>query len=256
MPEPNPWVAFFDGYASQYEKHEFTHNTVAEVDFLLAELGLAPGATVLDVGCGTGRHAIELARRGYAVTGLDLSAGMLAEARKQAAAAGVRVAFVHADATAFELDKQFDAAICLCEGACGLLGTQDDPLAQPLAILRNLARALRPGAKCLLTVLNGCALIRKHTQADVERGVFDPLALTECSENLPEAAAGLLLRERGFVPTELVLLFSLAGLHVLGLWGGTAGNWGKRAIDLDEIELMVLAEKQTEAGGGRSTCRS
>jgi hypothetical protein len=51
------------------------------------------------------------------------------------------------------------------------------------------------------------------------------------------------MRERGFVPTELRLLFGLAGLETLGIWGGTAGTWGKRPIDLDEYEIMVLARK-------------
>jgi hypothetical protein len=94
----------------------------------------------------------------------------------------------------------------------------------------------------LFTVLNGCAMLRKHDQAAVERGLFDPGTLAERSEcSLPGAEP---LRERGFVPTELVLLFTTAGLDVRELWGGTAGAWGKRPLDLDEIEIMVLAEKR------------
>ena len=42
MAKPNDWVEFFDGHAPEYESNEFTHNTVADVDFLTAELGLAP----------------------------------------------------------------------------------------------------------------------------------------------------------------------------------------------------------------------
>ena len=76
------WEKFFDGHAPVYMDNCFTKNTVNEVDFLVEELRLKPGATILDVGCGTGRHAIELARRGYMVTGVDLSSGMLAEAKK------------------------------------------------------------------------------------------------------------------------------------------------------------------------------
>lgn len=240
MPGRTEWADFFNGHAPEYDGNCFTQNTTAEVDFLTKMLRIAAGASVLDIGCGTGRHDIELARRGFKVTGLDVSAGMLEQARKKAKAAGVDVAWHHADATKFSLDGAFDAAICLCEGALGLLGSKDDPIGQPLSILRNIARALKPRAKCLFTVLNGMRLIRKYTQADVEKKVFDPLALAERSEGTPP---GLPLRERGFVPTELVLLFALADLKVLNVWGGTAGNWGKRVIDLDEIEIMVLAEK-------------
>jgi SAM-dependent methyltransferase len=69
----------------------WTKNTLPEVDFLIEELALPSGGSVLDVGCGTGRHSIELARRGYSVTGLDLSRQMLARAAVAAEAAGVGV---------------------------------------------------------------------------------------------------------------------------------------------------------------------
>jgi len=124
------------------------------VDFLIEELALPPGGSILDVGCGTGRHSIELARRGYSVTGLDLSREMLARAAASADAAGVSVEWVHADAARFALPERYDGAICLCEWAVGLLGAEDDPIGQPLSILSNIFRSLKPGAKALLTVLS------------------------------------------------------------------------------------------------------
>lgn len=71
------WEEFFDGFAPRYEAEPWVKNTLAEVDFLVEALAIAPGQRVLDMGCGTGRHAIELARRGFSVTGVDISAGML-----------------------------------------------------------------------------------------------------------------------------------------------------------------------------------
>jgi SAM-dependent methyltransferase len=169
---------------------------------------------------------------------------MLAEAKKRASEAGVEVAWVQADAARFTLEGRFDAAICLCEGAFGLLGTADDSLEQPLAILGNISRLLKPQSKCLFTVLSAFRMVRNHPQADVASGAFDPLALAERSEISPQGHEGPSpMRERGFVPTELRLLFGLAGLETLGIWGGTAGTWGKRPIDLDEYEIMVLARK-------------
>ena len=247
MREKSTWEEFFDVHAPIYDQSEFTKNTIREVDFLLEELELAPGASILDVGCGTGRHSIELARRGYTLTGIDLSAQMLAQAAEAAKASGVQVEWVHADATSFSFLKQFDAAICLCEGAFGLLGSEDDPIAHPSAILRNVCGSLKPQAKAVFTVLNGYAMVRKYQQRDVEEGRFDPLAMVEVSDHAPrEGLPTVRLRERGFVPTELSLLFQLAGFSVLNLWGGTAGNWRRKRIDLDEIEIMIVARKTAE----------
>jgi hypothetical protein len=64
------------------------------------------------------------------------------------------------------------------------------------------------------------------------------------------------VREKAFVPTELVLLFRLAGMSVINIWGGTAGNWGRRPVDLDEMEIMVVACKTgepLEGDGARSS---
>ncbi len=113
------WEQFFDAHAPQYMDNGFTKNTFREVDFLLGELALPPGSSILDIGCGTGRHSIELARRGFAVTGLDLSAEMLKQAELGAKEAGASVNWVHADAARFSFECPFDAVIGLCEGCLG-----------------------------------------------------------------------------------------------------------------------------------------
>ena len=247
MPEKSSWETFFDAHAAIYDSNVFTSNTLHEVDFLINELGLAPGATILDVGCGTGRHTIALAARGYRMTGLDLSAAMLAKAAEKARAAQLQVTLVHASATNFSFTEPFDSAICLCEGAFGLLSQVDDPIEQPLAILTNISRSLRPEAMVIFTVLNGAAMLRRYQQADITAGRFDPITITEQADFVPlEGHPPVTVRERGFVATELRLLFRLAGLEVRHIWGGTAGNWGHRPIDLDEIELMLVAQKVAE----------
>ena len=91
MAEQKSWQAFFDAHSPQYMQNEFTHNAIKEADFVIEELGLAPGSRILDIGCGTGRHSVELARRGFRMTGIDQSTGMLAEARKAAQVAGAEV---------------------------------------------------------------------------------------------------------------------------------------------------------------------
>jgi len=188
-----------------------------------------------------------LARRGYTVTGLDLSSEMLARAADAAKSARVNVNWIRSDATQFSLPGKYDGAVCLCEGAFGLLGQWDDSIGQPLSILCNISRCLKPHAKAVLTVLNATALIRKSTNKDVAEGRFDPITMVESSEYPSrEGLLSVTIRERAFVPTELVLLFRLAGMSVLNIWGGTAGNWGRRTLDLDEMEIMIVACKTVE----------
>jgi cyclopropane fatty-acyl-phospholipid synthase-like methyltransferase len=246
MKVKNEWEEFFDGHAPIYMDNIFTKNTLREVDFIIEELQLLKGSRILDIGCGTGRHAIELARRGYRVTGVDISSGMLAEAKKAALKAGVKVAWVHTDATKFTSTELFDAAICLCEGAFCLLTLDDDPLEHDLNILRNIYAALKPGGQFIMTTLNGCRMIRQYTQEDVKNGLFDPINIIETHPSeyrMPEIKKSVLVREHGYIASELTILFRLAGFEVEHVWGGTAGNWGHRQIELDEMEIMIIARK-------------
>jgi SAM-dependent methyltransferase len=240
------WERFFDGFATRYDDEVFTKNTVPEVRFIVEHLRPPPGGTVLDLGCGTGRHSVELARQGYQVTGVDLSSGMLEVAAKRAAAAGVTVEWVHQNAAAFDRPASFDAAICLCEGAICLLGADDDPMERDVVILRNVFAALRPGGKFLLNVLNACRQIRLFNDEDVVSGRFDVNTLSERSDAVAyagEEASGYEVRERGYTVPEIRRMAAWVGFDVLGVYGGTAGSWNLEPPKLDEFELMLLAVK-------------
>ena len=246
MKPQNEWERFFDGHAPIYMTNSWTKNTEKEVDFVIEELKLPLGSSILDIGCGTGRHAIELAKRGFKVTGVDISSGMLTEAGKTASKAGVKVEFIQADATRFKSSKSYDGAICLCEGAFGLLGSGDHPLEHETAILKNIYSALKNGARLVVTLLNGFEMIRKYSQEDVGVGKFDPYMMVEVHPmewETPEGKKSIVVRERGYIPTEIYSMFSQTGFQVDHIWGGTAGNWGRRRVELDEIEVMVIARK-------------
>ncbi|KPK90788.1 MAG: cyclopropane-fatty-acyl-phospholipid synthase [Anaerolineae bacterium SM23_ 63] len=246
-PMQNEWAFFFDRHAPRYMDNTFTKNTLEEVEFILEELALPAESHILDVGCGTGRHSIELARRGYKMTGVDISKGMLREARRNADSMGVKIDLIHADAIEFKAEKEFDAAICICEGAFGLLGSEDDPYQHDLNILRNINQALKSDGMLVLTALNGMLKIRGATQEAITNGTFNPLTLTEIFPLEYEDQGGpkkITVRERGFVPSELVLMLHVAGFRVERIWGGTAGNWKRKEVDLDEMEIMVIARKE------------
>jgi 2-polyprenyl-3-methyl-5-hydroxy-6-metoxy-1,4-benzoquinol methylase len=146
-----PWYEeLFENYALSYDREKFIRGTLQEVDFIEREIGFDRSLRVLDVGCGTGRHAIELARRGYTVTGIDLSPSLLARAREKAAQAGMSVTFVHHDARALPYTTEFDVALLICEGAFPLMETDD----MNFRILQGVQRALHSPGKLILTTLN------------------------------------------------------------------------------------------------------
>ena len=167
MAGTNQWEDFYDRHAPFYDRGSFTRHTAVEVDFLEDVLGLAKGTTILDVGCGTGRHSVELARRGYGVTGIDLSAGMLDEARRKAVEARVDVEFVHADATEFVAPNPFDAVVCLCGSAFTMvdLGGDADAHDRRVKVTFKPGRALEVGAGEAPAV---AALLSEHGFASVD----------------------------------------------------------------------------------------
>ncbi|MBX3119962.1 MAG: class I SAM-dependent methyltransferase [Fimbriimonadaceae bacterium] len=240
------WRDFFNLHAPHYDKNSFTAWTSTEVSFLEDLFMLAKGARILDIGCGTGRHSIELAKRGYVVTGIDISNGMLAQAQAKARGAGVEVEFIEADATQIQFDAVFDAAICLCEGAFGLTDPDKEPVGHDFAILKNVFAALKPGAPFVLNALNGYATIRRVTDEMVQMGAFNPATMHFAYQDEfgPDDDKHLVnVRERMFIPPELVSMLRFVGFEVEHVWGGTAGEWGDRPLKLDEIEAMYVCRK-------------
>ncbi len=239
------WEEFFRHEADRYDDEPFTQATEAEVAFLIEEFALPQGASILDMGCGTGRHSVALAQHGFAVTGVDLSKHMLEKARMRAAAANMDVTFIQCDATTFASEPVFDAAIGLCEGAMGLLGQGDAPIDRDLAVLGNIHAALKPGRRLIINALNVFRVARMVGQ-DPEADTFDVMSQTTLNTmtfETPEGPANVLCRERMYTPTEFTLTLRTANFTVEHVWGGTAGNWRRGPMELDEYELMAVARK-------------
>jgi SAM-dependent methyltransferase len=128
--------------------------TEREAQFIVDSLGMPAGGAVLDLGCGYGRHAMELAGKGYKVTGLDLSLPLLIRAADTARRASLNINFIHGDMREMTFENEFD-------GACAWFtsfGYFDDDTNRKVAA--NLARAVKPGGKVLLDVINRDYLTR------------------------------------------------------------------------------------------------
>jgi len=152
MPEWFEGPGFWDTMAGVMFDRARLEQTPEEVDGLVALLGLAPDAHVLDLCCGPGRHALELARRGFSVTGLDLHAPYLEQARREDA----EVEWVHGDMREFRREGAFDAAINLYS-SFGYFEDQEDDR----RVARNLCRSLKPGGAFLIDTMSKEVLARK-----------------------------------------------------------------------------------------------
>ncbi len=239
-----------DHLGSAYLRYSFTKGTEQEVGFLVEELGLEPGMRVLDVGCGPGRHAHALGRRGIEVHGIDVSRRFIELATEDAPPG---VTFERVDARHLTYDREFDAAISLCQGAFGLSDSGSDatPVDPDATVLDGIARALRPGGRLGLSAFNAYFQVR-HVEAmgstfDAERGVNHERTTIK-DESGTDAEVDLWTT--CFTPRELRLLAARSGLVADAIWSVTPGRYERAMPSLDSEEWLLVAHRPRLANDG------
>lgn len=234
--DPDHWFEpIADHLGAAYLRYSFTKGTRQEVDFLWPRLGLAGGSTVLDVGCGPGRHVHELARRGAKAHGIDISLRFVDLAR---AGAPDGATFERLDARALPFDSGFDAVVSLCQGGFGLLtGEGEDE-----AVVRGIARALRPGGRAAMSAFNSYFAVKYHVEADfdADRGISHEL--TEV-RNESGAPATVDLWTGCYTPRELRLLLRVCGLRLDSIWSVEPGAYAESPPTTESPEFLVLATR-------------
>jgi SAM-dependent methyltransferase len=233
--EPEHWFEpIADHLGAAYLRYSFTKGTAQEVEFLVDALALEPGQRVLDVGCGPGRHAHELARRGIVVHGVDISHRFVELARRDAPPSAT---FERLDARRLPFAGGFDAAISLCQGAFGIvIGAGEDAL-----VLAGMARALEPGGRIALSAFNAYFQVRfGEGTLDAATGINHER--TEVRDEHGQAKA-IDLWTHCFTPTELRALVAEAGLRLDALWSVEPGAYRAAPPSVDTAEYLVLATK-------------
>jgi ubiquinone/menaquinone biosynthesis C-methylase UbiE len=245
----------FENYGQKYDRESFTQGTIGECDFIEQEIGFNKSKKILDIGCGTGRHSIELSKRGYHITGIDLSDSMLAKAREKAKKQGLKIDFLKYDARNLPFKNEYDLVIMLCEGAFPLMETDE----MNYEILKNATKSLKEHGKFIFTTLNGLfplhhSLEEFHTptleegNATYSGNTFDLMTFRDHSVTEIEDDNGnkkrLECNERYYVPSEISWLLKTLGYIKIEIFGAKLGAFSRNdKLTTDDFEMLVIAEK-------------
>lgn len=218
-----------------------------QAQFIAQVLELVAGERVLDAVCGNGRHSVALAKKGYDVTGADLSEAQIESARKAAAAAGVNVRFLVHDMRDLPFENEFDAAFNVFTSFGYFEDQEDDRRA-----LRSFRRALRPGGRFFIDYINFIGLVPRFSPNNWQRGADGLLMLIEHRWDL--LGGGMrdtwTVREedgtersyeslvRMYTPYELRAELEAAGFRVTKTFGG----WDGSELRATSIRLMLVAD--------------
>lgn len=245
----------FENYARRYDKECFVQGTVGECDFIEKEINHDKSLKIIDIGCGTGRHAIELAKKGYKVTGVDLSESQLNRAQQKAKREKVEIDFQKHDARNLSFKNEFDLVIMLCEGAFPLMETDE----MNFEILKGATRALKEKGKFIFTTLNGLFPLYHSTKEFLESeskegsaiykdNKFDLMTFRDHNITVFEDDSGnkkeLRCNERYYAPCEITWLLKTLGYNKIDIYGAKLGAFSRNdQLTIDDFEMLVIADK-------------
>ena len=229
--------------------------TAKEARFAMEALGLKPPARVLDLACGHGRHCLELARAGFRVTGVDLTQRFLDRGKRAADEEGLSVTWMRQDMRRIEFADEFDGVISMFT-AFGYFEDEEEDL----EVLRRVARALKPGGRFLVDVMNRDWIMANFRPCDVlfdregvyvaDRRQFDPLTginHSTISVFKEGQRKDYEMHCRLFNLTEMAWFLKRAGMSVLRAYGSYEGE------DFEGTSWRMLAVAEKPAAGRASS---
>lgn len=238
--------------ASHTLNRPWAEQTAGEIDRAIAILRPDEGARVLDLACGTGRHSIELARRGFSVVGVDIAPDLLEVANRDGQEAEGDVSFLEADLRGLEFDEEFDVVLNLNDGAIGYFETEEENH----RTFEVIAAALKPGGGNLLQLPNVLyaeahlpqktwiagggmvELIDHHWNAGTRylEGSTTPILVGEVFEGV----SPIPFRQRLYSAEELSEIYQSVGMELAGVF---RGNGKPRPPKDSQFEVFFAGRK-------------
>ena len=244
----------FENYGKKYDNEVYVQGTIGECDFFEKEIGYNKAARILDIGCGTGRHSIELVKRGYTVVGIDRSESLLKRAKEKASERKLQIDFQKQDARNLPFQHEFNLVIMICEGAFSLMETDE----MNFQILQNAANALLPKGKLIFTTLNGLFplfhSVKDFLDSNTKEGnakcdvlSFDLMTFREHNTVNFEDDSGnkkeLQCNERYYVPSEITWLLKTLNFKTIDIYGARLGAFSRNdKLSTEDFEMLVIAE--------------
>jgi SAM-dependent methyltransferase len=242
-PDSEWWRSWFgQGYLALYDDY-LAERTPVEIDRLEALLALRPPLHILDLPCGQGRHAIELARRGYDVTGVDLSPFLLKVAEERAWADGIRVRWLAGDMRQAIAGERFDVVLNLFTSLGYFADEADDR-----KVVDAAAAMLVPGGRFLLEVINGERLMARFEEREwftvgqaavVERRSLDRTArrmVVERTVTTPNDTEVNLHAIRLYNGRDISAILRSAGFGLVDLYG----DWSGEPLTSDSLRVLAV----------------
>ena len=247
------YETLFENYGQKYDSEIFTQGTIGECDYIEQEINFNRSIRILDIGCGTGRHSIELSKRGYDITGIDLSDSQLARAREKAGSQGLRIEFLKHDARNLPFTNEYDLVIMLCEGAFPLMETDE----MNYQILENATKSLKDDGKFIFTTLNALfPLCQADKQMQAENtnetlfndNRFDLMTFRKTSVLKVVDDSGkekeLICNERYYCPSEIIWYLKSLNFRDIGIYGCKLGAFSRNdKLSKNDFEMLVVAKK-------------
>jgi SAM-dependent methyltransferase len=226
--------------------HRDREEAVRDIDGAEKLIGLTREMPILDLACGSGRHSLELAARGYKVTGLDLSEELLGVARSEAETAGLEITFVRCDIRRIPFEERFGAVLNFFT-SFGYFEKEDDNS----EVLRGIYRSLVPGGRFLIDHLNREYVRANLVPEDVReeggrriaqrRSYDEGRSRVEKRIEIEEGGRKRVFREsvRLYSPEEFMRICDQAGLKVTSFYGGLDGA----EFGPESERLVVIGER-------------
>lgn len=252
-PMENDWYRKI--WTLDIQNHSWVEDTRRQVDFVIQMLHLRGGEKILDLACGFGRHSLELARRGFSVTGVDITPAYIQFAKEAAQKEGLCADFFCQDIREIRFEHEFDVVLSMADGAVGYLENDTENL----KIFTSVSKALKHGGKYFMDIMNG-SYADAHFPCRLWEAGNQCLTLSEFEWNHETRVMlygqhdfeyGQLLSKPNINEGNPIRLYTLAEIRgILSSLGmdvtASYGNFDGRPASDSQIQLLICAERRNK----------